>query len=45
MLFHYGMLNEEEYLVVDGVMVRFSLAGKGTKVSLYTFHTLLGLIV
>ena len=46
MLFHHGILsNMEEHLMVDGVMVPFSLAGEGTKVSLHTFHTLLGLIV
>ena len=46
MLFCHGILNNvEEHLMVDGVIVLFSLAGEGTKVNLHAFHMLLGLIV
>ena len=45
MLSHHVITKLEEPLMVDGVMLPFSLAGEGIKVSLYTFHTLLGLIV
>ena len=31
-------------LVVDGACMDFSLASEGTKVSMHTFHALLGLI-
>ena len=46
MLFRHSILNNvEKHLMVDGVMMPFSLASEGKKVSLHAFHTLLGLIV
>ena len=36
--------NWEQTLEVDGVPVEFSLAKEGTKVSMHSFHALLGLI-
>ena len=45
----YGKFRREHYVLVIHIdsegIVEFSPAGEGTKVSLYAFHTLLGLIV
>ena len=46
--YEYGIFGPEELLVIvviNGNIVKFSLASEGTKVSLHALHTLLGLIV